>query len=80
MGRILQGLALLGGVIYVVPPLRSHFDRKIFKHFRNYNTTLNQRNRFVTQQEFYEFIGNVGRGAITIFDTNYWLILKNEIM
>lgn len=53
MGRIVKALALVGGTIAVVPPLRHHFDQKIWKHVRNYNTTLNQRNRFNTQEEFH---------------------------
>jgi hypothetical protein len=70
MARILRILALTSATIYVIPPLRNHFDQKIFKHFRNYNQTLNQRNRFATQEEFYEFLGNVGNGIATFFDTS----------
>ena len=71
MGRVLQGLAIAGGVVLVVPPFRRHFDQKIWKHFRNYNTSLNQPNRFNTQEEFHEFIGNLGHGVATFFDTRY---------
>ena len=73
MGKLLKSLALVGGVIYVIPPLRHHFDQKIFKHVRNYNTTLNQRNRFNTEEEFHDFLGNLGNGLVTFFDTKYWL-------
>lgn len=48
MGKILKALGLATGVIVLIPPLRHHFDQKIYKHIRNYNTTLNQRNRFNT--------------------------------
>ena len=61
---------VLGGLaagIYVIPPLRHRFDEKIFKHFRNYNATLGQYNRFNTQKEFYEMLSNVGNGAINFF-------------
>lgn len=53
MGRILKGFAVFGGVLFLVPPLRNHLDQKIWKHVRNYNTTLSQKNRFNTQEEFY---------------------------
>ena len=72
MGKILKSLALVGGVIYIIPPFRHHFDQKIFKHVRNYNTTLNQRNRFNTEEEFHEFLGNIATGVVTFFDTKYW--------
>jgi hypothetical protein len=36
------------GTILVVPPLRHRFDHKIWKHVRNYNTTLGQYNKFNT--------------------------------
>lgn len=71
MGRIAQGLAIVGGTILLIPPLRRHFDHKIWKHVRNYNTTLTQRNRFNTEEEFHDFLGNVGKGIITFFDTKY---------
>jgi hypothetical protein len=71
MGKIVKALALVGGTIVVVPPLRHHFDQKIWKHVRNYNTALNQRNKFNTQEEFYEFLSNIGNGLITFFDTKY---------
>jgi len=71
MGRILKGLAVFGGVLFVIPPLRHHLDQKIWKHVRNYNTTLSQKNRFNTQEEFYEFLGNVGHGFATIFSKDY---------
>lgn len=71
MGKVLKILAIVGGTIYVIPPLRHHFDQKLFKHVRNYNTTLNQRNRFNTEEEFHEFLGNVGNGLATFFDTRY---------
>ena len=71
MGRIFKGVVLVGGVILVVPPLRRHFDQKIWKHFRNYNATLSQYNRFNTEEEFHEFLGNVGHGLATFFDTKY---------
>ncbi len=71
MGKLLQGLAVVGGTIVLIPPFRRHFDHKIWKHFRNCNTVLSQRNRFNTQEEFYEFLGNVGTGFITFFDTKY---------
>ena len=48
MVKLLRAVAVVGGVIAVVPPFRTHFDQKIFKHIRNYNTTLNQRNKFNT--------------------------------
>lgn len=57
----------VAGTIYVIPPLRHRFDEKIFKHFRNYNATLGQYNKFNTQEEFYEFLGNVGNGVATFF-------------
>ena len=62
---------VLGGIaagILVVPPVRQRFDDKIFKHLRNYNTTLGQYNRFNTQEEFYEMLGNVGKGVVTFFE------------
>jgi hypothetical protein len=49
MVKLFRVAAVTAGVIYVIPPLRNHFDHKIFKHFRNYNTTLNQRNKFNTE-------------------------------
>lgn len=61
---------ILGGLaagIYVIPPARQRFDEKIFKHLRNYNATLGQYNRFNTQEEFYEMLGNVGNGVLTFF-------------
>lgn len=71
MGKILKVLALVGGTIYVIPPVRLHIDQKLWKHVRNYNTTLNQRNRFNTEDEFHEFLGNLGHGVVTFFDTKY---------
>ena len=71
MAGLLKGLAVAGGVIMVVPPFRRHFDQKIWKHFRNYNTSLSQDNRFNTEEEFHEFLGNLGHGLATFFDTNY---------
>lgn len=44
---VLGGLAL---GIYVIPPVRRRFNDKIFKHVRNYGTTLGQFNRFNTQE------------------------------
>ena len=41
--------AIAAGII-IVPPARHRFDDKIFKHIRNYNTTLGQYNRFNTQE------------------------------
>jgi len=73
MVKIGRALALIGATIYVIPPARTHFDQKIFKHIRNYNTTLNQRNKFNTQEEFYDFLGNLGNGLVTFFDTKYWI-------
>ena len=72
MGKILKALGLVAGTIYVIPPLRHHVDQKLWKHVRNYNTALNQRNKFNTQEEFYEFLGNLGNGLVTFFDTKYW--------
>ena len=72
MGKILKALGLVAGTIYVIPPLRHHVDQKLWKHVRNYNTALNQRNKFNTQEEFHEFLGNLGHGLVTFFDTKYW--------
>lgn len=72
MGKLGLGLAIVGGTIVLIPPFRRHFDHKIWKHFRNYNTTLSQRNRFNTEEEFHDFLCNVGNGVITFFDTKYW--------
>ena len=71
MVKLLKTLALVGGTIYIIPPLRNHFDQKIFKHVRNYNTALNQRNKFNTEEEFHEFLGNIGNGLLTFLDTKY---------
>lgn len=71
MGKIFRALALVGGTIVLIPPVRHHFDQKIWKHVRNYNTTLNQRNKFNTEEEFHEFLGNLGHGVATFFDTKY---------
>jgi len=35
--------------IVAIPPLRNRFDQKVWKHIRNYNTTLGQYQRFNTQ-------------------------------
>ena len=71
MGKIVKVLALVGGTIVLIPPVRNHFDQKIWKHVRNYNTTLNQRNKFNTEEEFHEFLGNIGHGLATFFDAKY---------
>ena len=71
MGKIFKAMVLVGGTIYVIPPLRHHVDQKIWKHVRNYNTTLNQRNRFNTEEEFHQFLGNLGHGIATFFDAKY---------
>jgi hypothetical protein len=71
MGKLLKSIGLVSGVVILIPPLRHHFDQKIFKHVRNYNTTLNQRNKFNTEEEFHEFLGNLGHGLVTFFDTKY---------
>ena len=53
MGKLLKTFAIVCGTIYVIPPLRHHVDQKLWKHVRNYNTALNQRNRFNTEEEFH---------------------------
>ncbi len=78
MGKILKALGVVSGVVILVPPLRHHFDQKIFKHVRNYNTSLNQRNKFSTEEEFHDFLGNLGHGIVTFFDTKYWSNNKNH--
>lgn len=44
-------LALLGvtAFVVVIPPVRRRFDEKVFRHLRNWNRSLNNPNRFVTQ-------------------------------
>ena len=67
MVRISYIIAGVAAGIYVIPPVRRRFDEKIFKHVRNYNATLGQWNRFNTQEEFYDMLTNIGKGAATVF-------------
>ena len=45
-------LVLLGVTAFIVavPPVRRRFDEKVFRHFRNWNRSLNNPNQFVTQE------------------------------
>lgn len=61
----------MGFIAYYFSPVHTHLDHKIYKHFRNYNTTLNQRKRFNTQEEFYEFLGHVFQGIKTLHKIDY---------
>lgn len=65
-------LAALGvaGFILVVPPVRQRFDNKVFRHIRNWNHSLNNPNKFVTQEEFHGMLSNVGKGLLTIYKSD----------
>jgi hypothetical protein len=56
---------VIGGGIYLIPPLRKRFDDKIFRHLRNYNASLGQYYKFNTQEEFYELLGDLKTGVTT---------------
>lgn len=47
---------------------RYSFDRNIARPIRNYSKNLDDYDKFQTQEEFYEFLGNLGTG-ITNFVT-----------
>lgn len=65
--RVSYIIGAVAAGIYIVPPVRKRFNDKIFKHVRNYGATLGQWNRFNTQEQFYDMLGNVGTGVRTFF-------------
>ena len=45
-------LAVVGAtaLIFAIPPVRRRFDDKVFRPIRNWNRSLNNPNKFVTQE------------------------------
>ena len=46
---------------------RFKVDRNLVRPYRNYKRNLSDVEKFQTQEEFYEFIGNMGKGFVNMF-------------
>jgi len=45
-------------------------DRNIARPIRNYWKNLDEPDKFQTQEEFYEFLGDLGKGIVNMFRVN----------